>query len=435
MYKQFWITTLLIPAICLGAHAQRATLVATYTLPRMSLSQFSNPACTEAVLQEAKTNGLKFTDLPSVGSGLAKAGPDEFWGINDRGPNGMSGGDEDNPMVFRTFPLPQFCPSIFRLKLAGNEIQITQTIPLTDTRGKLISGLSNLKGEERLYETPGVKTPLAYDEDGVDPEGIRVLPSGDFLLSEEYSPSILVVATNGQILMRYTPQSKPLPHATYPVKAILPDIFARRRDNKGFENLALSADGKFAYALLQTPMGSAKEQRYAESRVIRMVKLDVSNPLDAKVVGEYLALESDASGYSAKQKQDKIGWSDADWLAPDRLLVIERGKGLVKLVIVDFSAASNILGRAEESSLALEDSTRDLAALNIRPALAHEIFSTRDLPGITSNKLEGLVILSPTEIALSNDNDFGLGDNTTGEPSRVWLVRLAQPLAFGNGGK
>jgi alkaline phosphatase len=428
MHKQFWMTAFSVAAICLGAQGQQATLAGTYTLPRISLSQFSNPAVTEAALQKAKANGLKFTDLPSVGSGLAKAGPNEFWGITDRGPNGMAGSDEDEAMAFRTFPLPRFCPSIFRMKLAGNEIQITQTIPLSDTRGKLISGLSNLKGEERLYETPDNKTPLAYDEDGVDPESIRVLPNGDFLLSEEYSPSILVVATNGQILMRYTPQSKPLPQATYPVKAILPDIFAHRRDNKGFENLALSADGKFAYALLQTPMGNAKEPRYAGSRVIRCVKLDVSHPLDAKVAGEYLALESEAAEYSAKQKQDKISWSDADWLAPDQLVVIERGKGRVRLVLVDFSEASNILGRAEESNLALEDAARDLAALNIKAARAHEIFSTRDVPGITSNKLEGLVILSPTEIAFSNDNDFGIGDNTTGEPSRVWIVRLARPL-------
>ena len=43
-------------------------------------------------------------------------------------------------------------------------------------------------------------------------------------------------------------------------------------------------------------------------------------------------------------------------------------------------------------------------------------------------KIEGVAILGPTEIALSNDNDFGIGDNVNGEPSRVWIVRLKEPL-------
>jgi alkaline phosphatase len=240
-----------------------------------------------------------------------------------------------------------------------------------------------------------------------------------------------VVSANGQVLMRYTPKTKPLPGATYPVKAILPEIFAQRRDNKGFENLAVSGDGKFAYAILQAPMGDEREVLYAASRVIRCVKLDVSNPLDAKVVGEYLALASPASAYSKKQNQEKISWSDADWIAPDKLLVVERGKGVVKLLIVDFSAATNILDRKDASGLNFEDATKSLATMRVNPAQAREVFSTRDVEGITSDKIEGVAILSPTEIALSNDNDFGIGDNMTGEPSRIWIIKLAEPLPLG----
>jgi alkaline phosphatase len=48
--------------------------------------------------------------------------------------------------------------------------------------------------------------------------------------------------------------------------------------------------------------------------------------------------------------------------------------------------------------------------------------------GITDNKLEGLAVLSPTEIALSNDNDFGMGDNVSGDPSMIWIVRLGKAL-------
>jgi alkaline phosphatase len=436
MQRRTWLTLFLpafLPLTFFGANTNsevtpanppRATLVGTWVLPRTSLSQFGNPAYPEAALAQARSNGLQFIDLPSIGSGLARAGENEFWGITDRGPNGNVGDEVSR----RTFPLPQFCPAIVRFKLAGAQIQITGSISLRDSRGKRISGLNNLENEERLYESPRAAMPIAPDPNGVDPEGIRVLPDGNFLLSEEYSPSILVVATNGQVLVRYTPVSKPLTNATYLIRPILPDVFTQRRVNHGFENLALSSDGRFAYAILQSPMGDVSRKEFSRSRVMRALKLDVSQPLDAKVAGEYLLLASPARAYSGQQKQEKISWSDADWVAPDRLLIIERAKGEARLLLVDLSHATNVLERKEEADLVFENTASDLAALGIQTASEREIFSTRDVPGIDSDKIEGLAILSPTEIALANDNDFGIGENQNGEPSKIWIVRLAEPL-------
>jgi hypothetical protein len=404
-----------------------ANLLGTYTLPRMTLSRLGNPACSEAVLERARRNGLKFTDLPSLGSGLERAGTNEFWGITDRGPNGRSGGDEGTAR--RTFPLPEFCPAILRFKLAGEHIEILQAIPLTDERGRPISGLSNVEEDERLYAGPDAKTPLPLDQNGVDPEAIRVLPDGCFLLSEEYSPSILVVATNGRVLVRYTPTTRPLTKASYPVKPILPAIFAQRRINHGFENLALSGDGRTAWAILQSPMGDTADSRLAESRVLRAVQLDVSHPLEARVTGEYLLLASPARDYSARQKQQKISWSDAAWLAPDTLLVLERVKGEARLLRVDLGQATNILGRPEADTLAYE-AAADLSAAGVTAAPAGRIFSTREVPGIDEDKLEGVAVLGPGEVALSNDNDFGIGDNENGAPSKVWLIRVPALRAY-----
>ncbi len=406
----------------------KAELIGTYTLPRISLSQMGNPLVTEAALQRAEKDGLKYTDLISIGSGLEKAGENEFLGITDRGPNSHLKVSESSDEERRVSPLPEFCPAIVRFKLADGKIVPTQFIPFRDARGNCISGLSNVKGEEPLYKSLDAKEPLAFDQNGVDPEGIRLLPNGDFLLSEEYSPSIFVVSPKGEVLVRYTPASKPLPQATYPVKPILPDIFTQRRVNKGFENLALSRDGHFAYAILQSPMGDAHDKHFAKSRVIRVLKLDVSQPLEARVAGEYLALASAATDYSDKQKQSKLSWSDADWVAPDKLLVIERGHGLTKLLLVNFSGATDVLHHRDEGNLQFEDVRTDLAAIGVRPATATEVFSTRDVPGIKSDKIEGVAVLSPTEVALSNDNDFGIGENNAGEPSMVWLVRLTTPL-------
>jgi hypothetical protein len=409
-----------------SAAAAGPTVVGMYTLPRMSLAPFADPPLSEEILKRATLNGLQFTDLPSIGSGLARVGPNEFVGITDRGPNGKNGEEEGKGR--RTFPLPMFCPSIVRLALSNSQIRVTACLLLRDSRGKPLTGLSNTDGEERLFESPDAAQPLPFDPNGVDPEGIRILPDGNFLVSEEYSPSILVVGTRGNVLVRYTPVSKPLTHASYPVKAILPDVYARRRANRGFENLALSADGRFAYVILQSPMGDVGEARYAESRMLRALKLDVSQPLEASVLGEYLVPASPAQSYAGGPKQQKISWSDADCIAPDRLLVIERAKGETRLLLVDLSRATNILRRDDEPELGFEDATRDVAALGVETAQVRELYSLRGVGALQGEKLEGLSVLGRNEIALANDNDFGLGDNATGRPSRIWILRLPEPL-------
>ena len=161
MQRLFLIISFALQAARLSGFAadSRAELAGTYTLPRTSLSQLGNPACSPAALEKARRNGLNFTDLPSIGSGLAKSGENEFVGLTDRGPNGTAAaGDDDVPR--RTFPLPQFCPAIVRFKLAEKEIRILECLPLRDSRGALLNGLSNVKGEERLYESPDAKQPL-----------------------------------------------------------------------------------------------------------------------------------------------------------------------------------------------------------------------------------------------------------------------------------
>lgn len=418
-----WLRLLLLGLSFPGrVHADLAVaeIQSSYVLPPTSLLSLGHQPFTANDLARAQINGLKFADLPSLGSGLARASQGEFYGISDRGPNGSV----ENR---RTFPLPQFCPHISRFRLNDGRIEILNSILLTDAAGRPLSGLSNQGPEERLFESAKTETSLPYDPNGVDPEAIRVLPNGKFLISEEYAPSILVVETNGQVLVRYTPQPKALAGASYPVQSILPAVFAQRRDNRGFESLALSPDGQTAYAILQSPAGPETDLQLANSRVARALRLDLADPLYARVTGHFLVPLSRAADYGAGQKQQNIKLNDAEWLAPDKLLVLEAGKEFARLVVVDFAAATNLLGRDDENSLTLETAGSDLAMLPVKPAAVSIWFSTADLRGL-SRKLEGLAVLSPTEIALSNDNDYGLGDNDTGEPSMVWLLHLLKHL-------
>jgi alkaline phosphatase len=426
------LTALLLHAVVLSVSGQEAgggyqiTSVKVYTLPRMSLSELGNPAVTDATMKRAEQNGLKFGDLPSIGSGLAKTGENEFVGITDRGPNGAA--EDADTSAHRSFPLPEFCPTIVRFKLEGSAIRITECLPLKDSSGRPISGLSNREGEEPLYASPTSATPLPRDPNGVDPEGIRVLPGGGFVLVEEYGPSLLIVNAKGEVLMRYTPESKPLPGATYPVKAILPAALAQRRDNKGFESVALSKDGKRAYAILQASMGDAKDKRYKDNRWLRVVKLDLTKPLEAKVAGEYLLDPGTGPLAAGKDKPDKANVSDAEWLGPDKLLILSRDKDAVRIMQADFAGSTDILADPRAAALTFEDAATDLSALGVKPARTRLVFSTAQAKEINSLKLEGLTVTGPDELALSNDNDFGIGDNKNGEPSRVWLIKLNRPL-------
>lgn len=377
-------------------------------------------------IAQAKTNGLRVTDLPAVGSGLLMLPSGEFLGITDRGPNEDhldAAGKADG----KIFPLPTFSPTMIRFTVEGNAIKPKQYTKMTDSNGAGITGLTNVKGEELPFASPTATTPLPFNVNGMDTEAIARFPDGRLIVAEETSPSVAILSDKGQVLVRYTPVSKPLAGAAYPVKNILPDVYLQRRVNRGFESVSLSADGKSAWVTLQSPMGDAKADAYKNSRVLRTLKLDVSDPLNAKVVGEYLTLGSAIADYPAGGKQADLKVSDTAWIAGDKLLTLERAGGLVQLFVDDFSAATNVLSHAEENKLTFENVNTNLGALGIKTAARHLVFKSTDA-GITDDKLEGLAILTPATIALTNDNDFGIGDNKNGAPSKIWFVQLAEAL-------
>ena len=395
------------------------SLVSSFQLPSTSIGSMGLQPFTSTDAARAKTNGLKFDNLPSLGSGLARVGINEFVGISDRGPNGQVG-------TRRTFPLPKFCPFISRFKLRDGKIEIQNTTLLTDTQGRPLTGLSNRECEEPLFECAEASTPLPFDPNGIDPEAIRVFPDGKFLISEEYGPSVLVVNTNGQVLMRYVPENKPLPGVTYPVKAILPAVLSQRRTNRGFEALALSPDGRTAYVMLQSPLGDESDSKLKNARISRALRLDLGDPLNARVTGHFLMPLSRAADYSAKLKQSGVKLNDAEWLAPDKLLLLEQAGDTARLIVADFSNATNLQNHPDAATSVFEAAGDDFQKL---PAAASvEVWATIQSLGASATKLEGLAILSPTEIAIANDNDFGLGDNKTGTPSSVWILRLSRAL-------
>ena len=110
--------------------------------------------------------------------------------------------------------------------------------------------------------------------------------------------------------------------------------------------------------------------------------------------------------------------------------MLERAAKLVKLFVVDFAKASNILDRPEANNNALlfDRANTDLKLYGVEVPTREQVFSSADLPQIDEEKLEGLAVLNSSVLALAHDNDFGIGDNTTNAPSKLWIVQLPKEL-------
>jgi alkaline phosphatase len=405
----------------------RASIMEVFELPPTDIATL-NPNIQLDSPEYSEGKGYKGRNFPGIGSGLIRVPKtkNEFYMLTDRGPN-FDNANSIGTVYGKIFPLEKFAPAIVHVKLENKTIQIIKSIPIVDSNGKSVSGISNGSDDERPFNIDEKLIP--YRSGGIDTEAIQLLPDGNFLISEEYGPSVLVVDPNGKVLMRYLPKGKAIAGTTYPVRDNLPEVLKNRRSNRGFESLALSLDGKTAYAILQSPMGDSKSSSFSNSRTVRIVRLDCANPLDIKVTGMFLVLQSSMSDYPSTSKQADLKYSDAVMLSSSKILLLERATKKVKLIVADLKDATNILDLPVSLSLEPEEKSESLKSLNIQAAETSVVFNSVDVFfQLDTDKIEGLTVLSPSVVALSNDNDFALGENTSNYPSRVWYIQLGKAL-------
>lgn len=422
-----------ITALAIGSLAQisfaadRPTrLVHEYALPPFSLLNFGY---SPAELADAMANGLASTDLPAIGSGVQRLNGNFYLSVTDRGPNGTRADG------FKFFPLPQFTPTIVLFKANGDQISPEMMLPLVNDLGKGVTGIPNSASADTTpFLTSTSSVPLPFNPDGMDIEDVHALPGGGFLLVEEYAPSVVIASADGHVLRRYTPAGKTLPGANYVVSDTLPAVFNQRRANRGFEGLAVSDDGLTAYIMTQSPMGSTSAgSPYRDSSLIRVLRLNISNPLALQISGEFLFKMLAATDFPGNAARD-LKISAAAWVSPERLLITEGtdsiGAGGHKVVLLDLTAATDVFGLADASTLPLvyEKVTTDFAALGITLGNSEVVADLiNEVPEIIERKLEGMTILNANEIEISSDNDFGIGD-VLGAQTKLYTVRLKKPI-------
>jgi hypothetical protein len=371
------------------------------------------------------------TDLSGLGSDFAanrlSLGSDlfydrssnTFYGITDRGPGGG---------------LLDFTPRVHAFQLdvnmntgAINGYTLKQTTLFKDTDGTNLTGLNpqlatgNVSNLGRSF----------------DSEGVVRLANGNYLVSDEYGPSVYEFTPNGtkvrafEIPANLTPKQS---NGTIDYVNGRPTITTGRQDNRGFEGLTISRDGSKAYAILQDPLvnegtdsGTVDGRR---SRNLRIVEFDVAT---GKSTSQYIYRLEDradinnripgtADDFSGSAQGRNIGVSSITALEDGSFVVIERdNRGLG----VD-PASSLPIGSKRVYRIRLDGATDvtnvDLTNTNTLPAnvtpvqkaLYLDIDAALKAAGINSvEKLEGLSfgpILNDGSLSLfiASDNDFSV---------------------------
>jgi YVTN family beta-propeller protein len=352
--------------------------------------------------------------------GKAENGNLKFVTHTDRGPNGDTADiNSSNPGNERPFALPHFQPEIVRFELnqTTGKISITEQIKLSQADGQPITGLPNLQsGESGTAYTDEVPVDLfgnilPNDPLGADTEGIVVAPDGTFWLVDEYRPAIYHVGKDGKLIDRFIPEGTPTAGGEFGTP-VLPEVYAQRRSNRGFEAVAL--EGTKLYTFIQSAIDNPDSPEDTVSRNSRNLRILEFDTVSKQVTGEYLYVLDNISA-SGNAKTDKIG--DAVALGNGKFLVVERDDRSTassnKLIYeIDLTGATN-LSQVHPGDKTIEQlSAAELSAAPLKPVSKRLVTNAAAIGYTGVEKLEGLTLVDDTTIALINDNDFGLGDST-----------------------
>ncbi|MEM7657162.1 MAG: choice-of-anchor I family protein, partial [Bacteroidota bacterium] len=210
----------------------------------------------------------------------------------------------------------------------------------------------------------------------------------------------------------------------------LPAVYGKRRANRGFEALALDTDEGILYAFIQTPLYNPSNVTQNNSDVIRILGID---PATGTPVREYVyLLERNANLRWDIGRVDKIG--DAVYVGGGKFRILERdssvpGESEGKKYVFEFNlkGATNILGTPlsmrDTGSATLELLPLDqLADSGIVPVHKRKILNLPTIGYQASDKPEGLAMLPDGQMAVLNDNDFGLAGAGVSDASTLGII-------------
>ncbi|WP_136481513.1 choice-of-anchor I domain-containing protein [Cognatitamlana onchidii] len=386
-----------------------------------------------------------------------------FYAVPDRGPNDDAVAKaEVTPAVsqnLRPFKLPDYQGRIAKFTLNKNtgNVTLNEQILLTRKDGTTpITGRGNIPGfdEVPVTYTDAATTyanadyvdgdseeyhELPYDAYGGDFEGVLIDKDGNFWMCDEYRPAVYKFDETGKLIERYVPEgtsdlgTTPQPEGTYGAET-LPEVYSKRRANRGFEAIAYDAVNHIIYAFIQSPLYNPSSATKNNSDVIRILGIDASNgtPMSEYV---YLLERNRDAGYSSS-RVDKMG--DAVYTGNGKFLVIERDSegptvstGKKYVFEIDINFATDILGNGLYGGKELEELTADeIAAEGILAVHKTKVLNLPSVGYQGSDKAEGIALLPNNEIAIINDNDFGLAGAGITDSSVLGIISFEDDYGF-----
>jgi hypothetical protein len=290
-----------------------------------------------------------------------------------------------------------------------------------------------------------------------DPEGFALLPNGNYLVSDEYGPSVYefqptVVGgtTEARFVRSFAAPANLIPKesgGTINYVDGRPTITTGRQDNRGYEGLTITPDGTKAFAILQDPLvnegtdnGTADGRR---SRNVRIVRYDVASGVSDGQFVYQLEDRSDINAripgtsddFSSSNQGRSIGASSIVTLSATKFLVLERDNrgfgvddptgskpvGSKRLYAIDIAGATDV----KDISLA-NTNALPVGVTPVAKSLYLDIQAALVAAGVAvPEKLEGLAFGPQladgrTSLILGTDNDFSVTQTGAGEQFDVY---------------
>ncbi len=177
-------------------------------------------------------------------------------------------------------------------------LTLADTTILTEADGTPLTGMdasATASGTRAGFP----KLPQAFNgRISLDAEGLVLLPDGTFFICDEYGPYLYRFSASGVLLGAIRPPEALIPKrsnvdsfssdnpATLQPAASPSDPTAGRANNKGLEGLAVSADGRTLYALIQA--ATRQDTSSGQNRFARMLRYDITSPASLALTGEWV---------------------------------------------------------------------------------------------------------------------------------------------------
>lgn len=324
----------------------------------------------------------------------------EYWALSDRGPGG-------GVLPYET-RVERFTLDVNRATGQISNFQVAQTVKFTNA-GSPFNGLA--------------PSPASVLGNAFDPEGFVVNPrTGTLLVSDEYGPSLVEFDRDGNQLRRFTTPANLIPRDASGMPNFASDDgnVAGRRSNRGFEGLAISPDGKYAYAVLQSAM---VDEGGKDGTYTRLVKFDVAT---GEAVGQF--------AYKLDGSSQGRGVSALVALGNDKFLIDERnnrGVGVDATLTPPNKSvyAIDLAGATDISNVSITDGTLPAGVTTIAKGPKVLDLAANTLAALGNHvpeKLEGLAVGPRLDdgrylVLAGNDNDYSVTQNGAGTQFDVYF--------------